>query len=186
MSFIGKWLGKRRIRKLEEINREIEALKVRGPGYIESKEKAKIGTFVMRDTSFGLLIILILCIIAIIGLSLLYRQKFSDITDKYNEKLSELELKNEELTGLTEELNQTSSKLKFKEKVESDLSSQYTTLETKNQQLEETVDDLQDKVISKDNEINSLKTQITAKDKKLSDIEDCIEDNSVSDKEDCI
>lgn len=186
MGFMARWLEKRRLRKLDQINKEIEALKTEGPKYIEKREKARIGTFVRRDTSFGLMVILILCIIAIIGLSLFYRQKFSAVTERYNEKLKELELKNSELLNLTQEFNETSKKLKLKEKSESELGTQYTTLESENKDLQGEIETLNDKITDKDNEIASLKTQIKEKDDKIGAIEDCILDNKVNDKEDCI
>lgn len=193
MKFIRKWLEKRRLKKLDIISKEIEALKNQGPHYmIEKKHKKpdfgmKVeGKYIKKDTNFTLLLIIGLCLIAIVALSLFYRHRFSVISEKYDTKLNELNELSIRLNNLTSNLNETQSKLKFKEKVEKDLSSQYVGLEEEKETLENQIKSLQDQIELKSKEIDDLKKIIQEKDKKLDDLIDCIQDDDIDDKEDCL
>lgn len=184
---INDWMERRRKKELERINREIEALKQHGPLYQkEDKGLKSEGKYLKRDTNFGMFVVVGLCLVAIIGLSLFYRQKFTTLSDEYETKLSELNLAQNRLDNLTRNLNETQSKLKFKEKVETDLSTQYTGLAEEKEALEGQISDLEDEVKNKKDEIDSLKTTVQEKDRRLRDIIDCIENNRIEDKEDCL
>lgn len=191
MGIFGKWLEKRRMNELTRINKEIEALKQHGPHYMEDKEKKSVssssgGRYVKKDTNFGLLLLVGLCIVAIIGLSLFFKQRFDRLSDNYNEKLNELESVKSQYANTTTQLNETSSKLAFKEKVEKDLSGQYKSLETRNKDLTTDNTALEDQVDQLNDKVSTLQDTIKTKDKTIKDIKDCINDNDVDDKEDCI
>lgn len=185
------WFEKRRLKELERINREIETLKDQGPHYLHNKENPHAGIrgdkgYIKRDTNFGFLLLIGLCLIAIIWLSLFYRQKFNDLSDQYNQKLTELQETSIHLSNLTMELNQTKYRLQFKERVESDLSSQYIDLTEQKEVLEKEIKELEADIGSKKTEIENLKKDVAAKAKKINDLKDCILDDDVDDKEDCI
>lgn len=185
---LGRWLEKRRRSELERINREIEALKTQGPLHFEKEDKGlrSGGKYLKRDTNFGMFVVIGLCLIAIIGLSLYYRQKFSTISDEYDSKVKDLELAQDKLSNMTSTLNETQSKLKFKEKVESDLSKQYSGLSETKEQLETQIADLTQQIEDKKSEIATLKTAIEDKTRKLDEMKDCIRDDHIEDKEDCL
>jgi len=195
MGFIGKWIEKRRLKKLDIISKEIEALKSRGPHYmIEKKlkkEKPDLGVrvegkYIKKDTNFNLLLIIGLCLIVIVVLSLFYKQRFSVLTDKYNQKLNELSALGLQLSNLTSALNETDSKLKFKERVEKDLSTQYVGLEEEKESLESQIRSLQQDIEKKVKEIDDLKKAVLDKDAILDQLEECILDDDVENKEDCL
>lgn len=190
MGMIGSWMEKRRMNELDRINKEIESLKTHGPHYMAPKEKKESpmiqGKYVKKDTNFGLLLLVGLCIIAIIGLSLFYKQRFDSLTEKYDQKLAEFQALQKNYTDATSVINQTSSQLAFKEKVEKDLSNQFKSLEDQKEDLESDKAVLEDQKDALETKITDLEKKIDAQKKQLNDIEECINDNDVDDKEDCI
>jgi len=185
MGFIGKWAEKRRTSELERISKEIEALKNEGPSYSAPKEVTG-RSYTKKDVNIGLLILVGLAIIGMIGLSLFYKGKFDDLTEKYDTKLAEVEDLNKKYQETTLTLNETSEQLSFKEQVEKDLSDQYKTMQDKNKDLEGEKTDLLQQVEDLNDKVKDKEDEITAKNKIIQDIQDCIEDNNVTDKEDCI
>lgn len=195
MGFIRKLIEKRRLKKLDIISKEIEALKSHGPHYLAEKklkkEKPDVGVkvegrYIRKDTNFNLLLIIGLCLIVIVALSLFYKQRFSVLTEKYNAKLNVLSELSLRLENLTSSLNETRSKLKFKENVEKDLSTQYVSLEEENEALAKQIQDLKLDLENKAKEINDLKDALELKTRELNDIRDCILDDDIEDKEDCL
>ncbi len=184
---MGKWLEKRRHKELERINREIEALKQHGP-FFEREDKGlkSQGKYLKRDTNFGMFVVIGLCLIAIIGLSLFYRQKFSVLAEEYETRVHDLELTQLRLANLTKNLNETETKLRFKERVEADLSTQYSGLADLKENLEGQIKDLEKKVKDKEAELDDLKLVVQEKERRVRDLIDCIEDDDFEDKEDCI
>lgn len=181
------WLEKRRRKQLERINREIEALKHHGPLYEKEDLGLKSqGKYLKRDTNFGMFVVIGLCLIAIIGLSLFYRQKFSALSEEYGAKVDELMFAEARLKNLTFTLNETKTRLKFKERVEADLSNQYTGLAETKEELEKQITDLKDELNTSEAEINDLKALVQEKERRIRDMIDCIEDDDIEDKEDCV
>ncbi len=198
MGWLSNYLEKRRQRRLDEINREIERLKemdihtkpavvtrskpvskpqpFSGPASEARVEHERHGGYVKRDVNFKVLFLIVLCVAAIIGVTIYYRMSFGKLNQDYNEKVQEINTLKAELSDLESELNKTASKLEFKEKVEEDLSTQYSSLEEEKSALESEISDLKIQIAEKEKLVENLTTELDDNTDRVRFLEDCITD----------
>ena len=190
MGFVQNWIDRKRRRELERINREIEELKRKGPDFSHhTQERIKnaptkmvfpsSGTSSKKPWVIAMIIILLGLVIyewiTISGLQI-------DLDDQEQETLK---LRDQlDLTLL--HLNTTAKELDIKESVEANLSEQYKDLQGQFKTLEQTMHTINSTLEDKNEELLDLQEQLLEETIYANALIDCIENNSISDKEDCI
>src|SRR3989344_4643876 len=102
--------------------------------------------FIEENANIGLFVLIIVIALAVTVLTVFYKDNFSDINNKYNTKISELNKTFQELTGTKNVLNETAEKLALKAKREVDLSNKYTDVQEERNALKDENEDLQQQV----------------------------------------
>ena len=184
---IKRWLERRRKTQLEQINQQIEELKRRGPDYTSIPDKT-LSSRSQRNANSGSTPILIMsiCIIALIAVSIFAWTRITALNKKYSEVEESYEDILAQKKTLQTQLNQTTSQLEEKKEAAQDLSKQYIDLEQEITFLEGKIDDLNDTITSQTTSIKDLQEQVQERDNVINQIEECILNSSIEDKEDCI
>ncbi len=187
MGMIKRWLERRRKTQLEQINQQIEELKRRGPDYTSIPDKT-LSSRSQRNANSGSTPILIMsiCIIALIAVSIFAWTRITALNKKYSEVEESYEDILAQKKTLQTQLNQTTSQLEEKKEAAQDLSKQYIDLEQEITFLEGKIDDLNDTITSQTTSIKDLQEQVQERDNVINQIEECILNSSIEDKEDCI
>ncbi|HLD12499.1 MAG TPA: hypothetical protein VJB87_02785 [Candidatus Nanoarchaeia archaeon] len=154
MNPIKKFLIQRRLKKLEQYEKKLETMherqaeqktKTTPPAIKELRQGIK-GDFIQKDASISIVILVVVCILIIVGLTLLYQTKFKTLNTQVQNKIAELNSAYETITKKENELQDKQSRLTITEAGKDDLETQYqdvkndvATLEQDKEQLEETI-----------------------------------------------
>lgn len=93
--------------------------------------------FMKKDINFVLLALILAVVIILIGFTVYSQTVFKGLSEKYEEKVENLEDVTEELGLQKTKLNQTSYELEVKAQKEEDLSTRYSEVRTEKEQLED-------------------------------------------------
>ena len=190
MSIVESWIDRKRRKELETINKQIEDLKRKGPDFSTQPPKLQpsspISILPRGSSSFSGVLGKIISGLLILGLLFLvfhYKGDATRIQQAHENATEQLALFNNQINATSAELEQLRAILKQQE---ANLTEGYTQFSTKIKSLQTTIDGLNITLISRDDEIAELKNDTKALKIYIDDLEDCIDNNSVEDKEDCI
>ncbi|MEK6839782.1 MAG: hypothetical protein AABX72_02495 [Nanoarchaeota archaeon] len=190
MGFIQNWIDRKRRRELEQINREIEELKRKGPDFSHHTQErikqspTKMVTSSGTDSSKGPWIIG--CIIILLGLVLYGWITITSLQSELDNQEEETLQLRDELDLALLHLNTTAKELDIKESVKANLSGQYKDLQDQFRVLEQSMRALNKSFIDMGDELNDTQQELLEKEGYIDDLVDCIDNNSITDKEDCI
>jgi hypothetical protein len=187
VGFFQDWVDRRRRRELEKINREIEDLKKKGPDYVPSQEKDRSGSSpgvrVSASKPTGVIIVLILLLI---GLLVFHFFRIGSLKADFSVQEEDMLQLQEDLTRALEEINLTQSALEIKERVESNLTTKYVDLKDDVVDLKIALSEVNNSLQNKEDEIADKTQELNDLDDYVDELKDCIKNDSITDKEDCL
>lgn len=181
------WIERRRQKKLDEINREIESLRQQGLLHhkVHEVKGGKGMNYLRKDSSVVLVAVIVIAIISLAGVSLLYHGSYKDLKELHAEVSQKLVDAEAKLASREELLNKTSSELSFKKAAEKDLSKQYTDLESEKTKLEEEISDLKIELANLQQELENVKEELDEANDQISFYKVCITDELSASLSDC-
>ena len=190
MGYFQELVDKKRKRELERINKEIEELKRKGPDFVQRERrdvpKGNIEVSSKGGGSMKALPLVWILIIIIIGGGIYHFIRLNSLSDGYEAKKEEVIQLQEDLANALSQINATVSELEVKEKVEANLSMQYIELQVDLANFKILFNDLNKTVFEQEETIAELNNDIDDKDDRIKELKDCIKNNSISDKDDCL
>lgn len=127
-------------------------------------------SFIDRNVNLVLLLIIAGVALTVAGITVYAQYKFTDINDKYNEKLDALNKISKELTEKTGVLNETEYKLDIKTKKEEGLTQDYLTLKANRDQLQKDKDALTSELTSTKSELTDARRDLVVKEAAIIDL----------------
>ena len=131
-----------------------------------------------QNANFGLLVLVAVIALALVGVTLFFQDKFSDVNDEYDAKVQSLEEATGNLVEMQQDLSQINEELGVKEQREETLATNYASVTDENEALNEQnaklkkeVNDLKDDVKERDSTIDSLEGDIRDKDREIERLE---------------
>lgn len=191
MGLIKNWIVKRRLKQIEEIQREIERLadaKVKHVPAKETRLRAAIidpetkklqlpfkNQFVKADSSLFLLFTVFLITVALIGSTAFYQVKISKMNTDFTASVVEVEKLKQELLAKESNLSVVQQTLSIKELREEELedvfSEERSDLKNEIKILKSEKADLEADVVSLESKIKKLETENAALKKRVGELE---------------
>ena len=127
-------------------------------------------SFIDKNVNLILLLIIGGVALTVAGITVYAQYKFTDINDKYNEKLVALNKISNELTEKTGVLNETEYKLDIKTRKEEGLTQDYLILKANRDQLQKDKDALTSELTSTKSELTDARRDLVVKEAAISDL----------------
>src|SRR3989344_8588592 len=163
MNPIKRYFIQRKIKKLEAYEKKLQTAydqRINKPANVNQDLKELRhgiqGDFIQKDTSMSFVILVAVCIIIIVGLTIVYQAKFKGLNDTFQQKLNELNSAYETITKKEGELKEKEASLTITKAGKEDLEGQYTDIKRALSDKEEDITQLQQ-------DIETLNGQIEAK-----------------------
>lgn len=189
MGFVQNWIDRKRRKELEQINREIEELKRKGPDFSHhTQEQIKHTSTKMSSSSHSTskkpLIIVLL--ILLVGLLIYGWITIGGLQQELDDQEQETLQLRDQLDLALLHLNSTAKELDIKESVEANLSVQYKDLQADFKNLEQDMRSLSKILADTQDDLNDTQQNLLEKEEYIDELIDCIDNNTITDKEDCI
>lgn len=194
VGFLEEIIERKRRKELGRINREIEELKRRGPDFHPSPDDRSSSSsdggssshFRSGFTGVSSKYLVGALIIILLALFWYDQMRVDSLGDKVTEAEQRTTSLQEQLDTALGQLNETKDMLLHKEQKERNLSSQYLDVQQEILDLKKEILNLNSTVKMKEDSINDLTTKISDKDGIIKDLKNCIKNDSITDKEDCL
>ncbi len=184
-----RWMERRRIKELEKVNQELEQLKsnpLARRAEKSSSSKIAVEKTTNHTSAAGKSLLVILGFLFLIGLAIYYRGKAADLKDEQQKVLGELDTMKTDLADVSEALDERESQLRVRQMKEQNLSTQHRLLEDTISALDKKIAQLENDLSTKDSQIYNLTADLRHRDERIENLTRCIDDNDITDKEDCI
>jgi len=182
MGFIQNWMDRRRRKELEHINREIEELKRRGPDYVPHDHK----TVTTQKASSGNKLLWIIFFVFVIGIVVFYQMKLGSLKEQQTTQQQDYDALQIKLDDVVALLNQTEKQLQDKQKKETTLTSQYSDLQGEILDLSKGLTKANAQIMQLEDELNATQEALDKQKELYKELENCVDNNTITDKDDCI
>ncbi|HLD15557.1 MAG TPA: hypothetical protein VJB94_03175 [Candidatus Nanoarchaeia archaeon] len=178
MNIIKKWIVKRRLEKLADIERRLNDMEGNNAKPGDLKNLSVKGDYITKDTSFTLLYLILVGIVIIVAMTIFYEHKFGQLNEDFDAKVDELKKTYESLSEKEKAFNETKQLLTVKESREETLEDQYQEVLAEKQSLQieraKLIDEnakLKADLVSATDQIANLKARIKDLEERIEELE---------------
>lgn len=186
MGFIERWIDKRRQQELERINRQLEDLKRRGPDFAKQGGESPVVLMKEGGGSKFLLWFLLVCVVLLIGILIYSSFQISSLKEESTQRDATIVLLQKDVINMSTLIDVLQEEIDTKQSSASELGTKYSDAQADLADLEVRLAALNTTLQEKDKEITSLKQQSDERGVLLDELEACIKNDSITDKEDCL
>src|SRR3989344_465876 len=181
MNIIKKWIVKRRLEKLADIERRLNDMEGNNAKPGDLKNLSVKGDYITKDTSFTLLYLILVGIVIIVAMTIFYEHKFGQLNEDFDAKVDELKKTYESLSEKEKAFNETKQLLTVKESREETLEDQYQgvlaekeSLRTERAKLIDENAKLKADLVSATDQIANLKARIKDLEERIEELENAL------------